>query len=172
MSHKQFIVFGIYSNFPAIRAGVDTLKKCGVRSADISVLFPESAVARTLPEESSRSPVAPKRGWKAILEPLIGGSLEQLTYVKPEDRDVVSGALLCLGVPSADANHYDLRIRSGGLLLCVRSSDQHGVELAAEVIAHTGAEHITCAGDFDSESSPASPPCADSGRPEVECNGD
>jgi len=46
MPVKTSVVFGIYPDFAALRASVDTLRGCGFRNNDISVLFPERAVAR------------------------------------------------------------------------------------------------------------------------------
>lgn len=98
MSEKQFAVFGIYSNFQALRTGVDTLKAVGVRIVDISVLFPETAVARTLPRQSDAHPIDLDSGKKKPgIEPLIGGTLGWLVYINPQGRDIVSDALISLG---------------------------------------------------------------------------
>jgi len=140
MPVKTSVVFGIYPDFAALRASVDTLRGCGFRNNDISVLFPERAVARTLIPPSDPEILAPATEQS---EPFIGGPLVGLTYLKPLSTGLVSAALESLGVSSPEAKSYEGHIRSGALLVCVRSSASRWIESAKEILERTGAAEIS-----------------------------
>src|SRR6185437_1358900 len=138
MTAKKASTFGVFSSFGTLRTGVDALKASGFRNGDISVLFPEEAVSRTMPVDGDAA--APAQPGK--VQPLIGGTLGWLTYINPTGTGVVSGALISLGVPGYEAERYESRLRNGGLLLCVRSVSPEQTEHAYDVLARTGAEDV------------------------------
>jgi hypothetical protein len=141
MLERTNSLFGIYLNFKDLRHGVDELKKFRFRNNDISVLFPEAAVSKTLPDEPGpHAPAVPVRA----AEPLIGGTLGWLTYINPTSVGVVSEALVGLGVPAYDAERYETRIRNGALLVCVRCLAGL-TKGATEILARTGAKEINLA---------------------------
>jgi hypothetical protein len=134
-------VFGIYPDFVTLRTSVESLKALGFRDDDISLLFPEGAVSRTLPQGLDPKPVAT---WDGI-EPLIGGNLGFLTYIHSAGAGVVSGALSSLGVPSEEADRYEGRIRDGELLVGVRSESVKQAQLVTEILVGTGACNVSAA---------------------------
>jgi hypothetical protein len=141
-------VFGIYPDFVTLRASVDSLKALGFRDDDISLLFPERAVSRTLPLEFEAP--APNCGeikpeLEPEIEPLIGGNLSFLTYIQSAGAGTVSGALTYLGVPTAEAERYECSIRNGEVLVGVRSESTNQAELATEVLVETGAANVSAA---------------------------
>jgi hypothetical protein len=146
-------VFGIYPDFVTLRASVDSLKALGFRDDDISLLFPERAVSRTLPMELE-APGAMRGGEierqtgpevEPEIEPLIGGNLSFLTYIQSAGAGTVSGALTYLGVPTAEAERYECSIRNGEVLVGVRSESTNQAELATEVLVETGAANVSAA---------------------------
>jgi hypothetical protein len=131
-------VFGLYRDFGTLRSGVDSLKALEFQNDDISVLFPEAAVSRTLPsEEAAGDNVDPA-------EPIafIGGLLGWLTYVRPERAGIIAGALAWLGIPTREAALYEKYLRNGGLMVCIRSSSAKRVRNAEVALAATGAERV------------------------------
>jgi hypothetical protein len=153
-------VFGIYPDFVTLRASVDSLKALGFRDDDISLLFPERAVSRTLPmeleapaanfgenpgeiERQTEPGIEPEI--EPEIEPLIGGNLSFLTYIQSAGAGTVSGALTYLGVPTAEAERYECRIRNGEVLVGVRSESTNQAELATEVLVETGAANVSAA---------------------------
>lgn len=142
MLSRDTTVFGIYADFVTLRTSVDSLIAFGFRSDDISLLFPESAVSRTLSrEEAPRALAARARG----LGPLIGGNLDFLTYIRPEGRGVVCGALKLLGVPTDEAKKYEGWLRNGELLVGVQSECTGQTELATAILVETGAHNVWAA---------------------------
>jgi hypothetical protein len=151
MLSSNTTVFGIYPDFVTLRTSVDSLKALGFRDDDISLLFPERAVSRTLPMELE-TPAA-KLGEIELenepeIEPLIGGNLSFLTYIQSAGAGTVSGALTYLGVPTAEAERYECRIRNGEVLVGVRSESTNQAELATEVLVETGAANVSAASNF------------------------
>jgi hypothetical protein len=145
-------VFGIYPDFVTLRASVDSLKALGFRDDDISLLFPERAVSRTLPMEFDVPAVNSDEKFGEVepeiepeIEPLIGGNLSFLTYIQSAGAGTVSGALTYLGVPTAEAERYECRIRNGEVLVGVRSESTNQAELATEVLVETGAANVSAA---------------------------
>jgi hypothetical protein len=139
MFARTTTVFGMYADFVALRTSVKSLKALGFRDDDISVLFPERAVLRALPDE-------PESSFRAAtgieIEPLIGGNLNFLTYIYSVGEGSVSGALSLLGIPAHEAKRYEGRIRYGELLVGVRSEWTSQAELATEILVDTGARNV------------------------------
>ncbi len=129
-------VFGLYRDFPSLRLGVDSLKALEFSNNDIAVLFPESAVSKTFSEEENDAEAA------ADPAAFIGGALGWLTYVRPERDGVIAGALVALGVSPGQADLYEEHLRSGSLLVSIRSSSPSQFENAAGALTATGADSV------------------------------
>jgi hypothetical protein len=142
MLESNTTVFGVYADFVALRTSVKSLKALGFRDDDISVLFPERAVLRALPDEPEASFFA---ATGIEIEPLIGGNLNFLTYIYSVGEGAVSGALSFLGVPAYEAERYEGRIKNGELLVGVRSECTSQAELATEILVETGARNVWAA---------------------------
>jgi hypothetical protein len=139
-------VFGIYPDFRSLRASVDTLKAYGIENDEISVLFREWAVARTfVPGSNFRTSHETASRIGSHTEPLIGGTLEDLTYVHSVGSGAISGALVSLGISNSEAERYEGRIEAGKLLVCVRSSAVATAEETRDILTRTGAEDVACA---------------------------
>lgn len=139
--HQSGRVFGLYPDFPSLRAGVDTLKALRFDNQDISVLFSETAVAKTFEGGDDPEPEPESADSSAF----IGGPLGWLTYVRPERTGVIADALVTLGVAPRRAGLYENGLRSGSLLLCIRSSSPAQFDDAAAALAATGAESVQTA---------------------------
>ena len=135
--HQEGRVFGLYRDFPSLRLGVDSLKALQFSNNDIAVLFPESAVSKTFSEEEDGAEAA-----AADPAAFIGGALGWLTYVRPEGDGVIAGALVALGVSPGQADFYEEHLRSGSLLVSIRSSSPSQFENAAGALAATGADLV------------------------------
>lgn len=136
-------LFGLYRDFSSLRLGVDSLKALRFGNSDISVLFPEAAVSKTLPEaENDSEPAA------AQAPAFIGGSLGWLTYVRPERTGIIADALVALGVSPSKASLYEDHLRSGCLLLSIRLTSQAQFDNVTSALTATGAEAVVagCAG--------------------------
>lgn len=129
-------VFGLYKDFPSLRLGVDSLRALSFTNRDISVLLPEKAVSETLPEDESLG-TAPEN-----TSTFIGGALGWLTYVHPEGDGIIAGALVTLGVSPHQAGMYENQLKSGLLLVSIRSNTSSQVENAAAILMATGAESV------------------------------
>jgi hypothetical protein len=141
MAAKTAALFAIYLNFPAVRRSVDALKRMGFRDEHVSVLFLERAVAGqdSLPNDLDHSG---RRARKSRPEPLIGGTLGLLTYIRGAVEGVVAEALVSMGIPAEEAEGYEKCIRSGGILLSVRCSSRVWRDRTRSIIQQTGAQEI------------------------------
>jgi hypothetical protein len=144
MAREKTAVFGIFLDFSTLRRAVKCLKRIGLHSDEISVLFRESAVSNTLsPEELPEPPAAQE------LEPLIGGTLGSLTYIRTDTLGVVSAALESIGVPWFDAQRHERRLRGGGVLISVRCGSLERRDSISEILARAGALDITSSSEFN-----------------------
>lgn len=125
-------IFGLYRDFAALRAALANLMALCYSSTEVSVLFPEAAVAKNFFAENIVPAADPV---------FIGGTLASLTYVCPDSIGVVSAALAHLGVPECEADLYESSLRQGHLLVCV-SSDEINVTVTMNAIALVGAERV------------------------------
>lgn len=132
-------VFGLYKDFPSLRSGVDNLKALSFSNRDISVLFPETAVSKAFGEENDADVMSERDS------AFIGGSLGWLTYVRPERKGVIADALVTLGVGPREADLYENHLRSGSLLVCIRSTSTDQFDDAAAALMATGAESVLAA---------------------------
>jgi hypothetical protein len=134
-----FSIFGLYEEFQALRAGSRSLLNLGFGTRDISFLFTEETLlpARSVNEESDGCFAQPRS-----TSPLIGGTMETLTYLSSQHLGAIAEAIVSLGIPKCDADDYEDGIRLGKLLICARSSVCALREVAMETLLHTGSERI------------------------------
>ncbi len=129
-------VFGLYRDFPSLRLGVDSLKALSFTNGDISVLLPESAISKALPDEDDLA--APPQTEAAF----IGGALEGMTYVRPERAGIIADALTTLGMRPRQADMYEHQLRSGSLLVSIQSRSTAQIDDATAALIATGAESV------------------------------
>ena len=168
---KNIAVFGIYTSRGVAEEAVDSLREAGFRSADVSVLFSESAGTKDLAiEKHTKAPEGAAAG--VTTGAVVGGALGWLVSagilmipgVGPfmAAGPVVGvltgigaggvfggivGSLVGLGVPEYEAKRYEGRIRAGGVLLSVHCDAQEWAERAREILRRTGAEDISSSGE-------------------------
>jgi hypothetical protein len=146
MAERCAVLFGIYLNFSSLQKAVDSLKKIGFRTNDISVLFPEGALDVWF--HSSECQDCPGEGEAEDTgsDTLIGGSLGWLTCMNLPAAGELAGALVKLGIPAYEAERYEGRIRNGGILMAVRSSSPILTDRLRDLFLHTGAESMSITG--------------------------
>jgi hypothetical protein len=97
------------------------------------------AVSKTLPGEDEVG------SRQQDCSAFIGGALGWLTYVHPERAGIIADALVVLGVPPHQAGFYEKHLRTGSLLVCIRSSSTEQFDCAAAALLATGAESVVAA---------------------------
>ena len=172
MSEKKSAVFGIYSTYPALEAAIEALRAKGFRSTDISVLsaqnpgFEDFSHEKAVTSRASAGPgtaaaVGGTLGWLVGVSALAmagsvfivaGPIMAALARMGGAVRDI-TGALVGFGVPKTEAELYEGRIASGGMLLSVHTDDSEWFGHGKNILEQTGAERITSTG-----ASSANPP--------------
>ncbi|MGA8922496.1 MAG: DUF3341 domain-containing protein [Candidatus Dormiibacterota bacterium] len=173
MSEKNAAVFGIFANRAAVAYTLGSLRDCGFREADVSVLIPEDAgTLESLSstslaiEKSSKAPEAAVAG--AGSGAAIGGALGWLVGIGAvmipgfgmfiAAGPIVAalagiglggaiggltGVLVGLDMPEYEAKRYVGRVERGGLLLSVHCDNPDWVQKALAILSATGAEEIS-----------------------------
>ncbi len=137
MSHKS--VFSIATTRAQAGSVVERLKAASFSNEAISVLFPESATSQEFArEKSTRVPVGTAAG--GITDGLIG-----------------------LGMPAAEAKHFDEKVQEGNLLVSVQTENADEIARATEVFTRGGAG----ADDICAADEAAAPATNDAVSPDV-----
>jgi hypothetical protein len=142
---RSSVLFGVYLNFLDLRNLADSLKEIGIRTNEISVLFPHGALLK--PASSDTDADCSVEDRRVRPEALIGGSLGWLTCITPPPTGELADALIGLGIPPYAAERYEARIRNGGILTAVRSPHPAVTECVCEILAKTGAVGILVTGN-------------------------
>lgn len=146
---------------------VDELLRTGFANGDISVLLPDDASTRDFAHEKNTK--APEG---ATLGVAAGGTLGLLAGIGalaiPGAGPLIAagpimgalaglgvggavggviGALVGMGLPEYEAKRYEGQIKAGGVRLSVHCDTSDRVARAKEVLAQTGAEDISSAGE-------------------------
>jgi hypothetical protein len=173
MAGKKRAVLGIYPNYSSVENAVEVLKEAGFRNGDISVLFPERAGSKDFAhDKGTRVPEGAATG--AGTGALLGGALGWLvgigTLAIPGLGPFIAagpimaalagmgvggavggitGALIGLGIPERQANHYEVRVKEGGILLSVHSDNADWAKRAKGILERTDAQDISSTGEAD-----------------------
>jgi hypothetical protein len=168
---KNIAVYGIYRNRSMVDAAVEDLKDAGFRSEDISVLFPDTQGTKEFAiEKETKAPEGATAG--AGTGAVIGGALGWLTGIGllaipglgpfiaagPIVAALagvgaggvvggIAGALIGMGIPEYEANRYEGRIKTGGILLSVHADDRDWKDKAKNILQRTGADDIGYKGE-------------------------
>src|SRR4029078_2732663 len=169
MSDKA--VFGIYPTYASVETAVDTLKREGFRSTDISVLFPENVGGRDFAhEKGTKAPEGATAGagtgavaggvlgWLAGIGALAIPGVGPLIAAGPIVAALagagavgaiggIAGGLIGMGIPEYEAKRYEGRIKSGGILLSVHSDNSDWTKRAKGILEGTGAQDIASTGE-------------------------
>ncbi len=184
MASKNIAVYGIYPSRLIVEKAVDELKEAGFRSADISVLFPESGGTKDFAiEKETKAPEGTATG--AGSGAVIGGALGWLAGIGlisipgigpfiaagPIVAALagvgagglvggIAGALIGMGIPEYEANRYEGRIKDGGILLSVHADDRDWKDKAKDILERTAAEDVAykaeASADYDISDKPGS----------------
>jgi hypothetical protein len=171
MAMKNIAAFGIYPDQTAVNDAVDTLKRAGFRSTDISVLFPENLGSKDFAHEkhskapegavaggSSGAVLGAAAGWIVGAGSLMIPGLEPMAVAGPVMGMLggmgvgvtlggLTGALIGAGVPEYEAKRYEGRMKTGGILLSVHCDNAVWAKTAKDLLKQTGARHIATAGE-------------------------
>jgi hypothetical protein len=116
-------VYGIFKSRLHMNEGLHNIRASGFRAEDISVLMPETDGSKDMGiENSTKSPEGVA----------VGGA-----------AGAVAGGLVGIGIPEYEAQRYEGRIKSGGILVSIHCDDKEWAEKAKEVFVVTGAEGIS-----------------------------
>jgi Heat induced stress protein YflT len=171
MAGKNTAAFGIFSNRASAEAAVDTLKKAGFSTDDISVLMADKQGSHDFAaEKNTKAPegaatgagvgggvggvLGLMAGIGALAIPGIGpliaagpimGALAGLGVGGAVGGFV--GALVGMGIPEYEAKRYEGRVKEGGILLSVHCDNSEEVSRAKDVLKDAGAEDVSSAGE-------------------------
>jgi hypothetical protein len=172
---KHKAVFGIYQDKLHVEEAVDSLVKSGFRTEDISVLIPQNIGTKDLAyEKHTKAPEGAAAGGTtgavivgvlgllagigviAIpgLGPLIaaGPIVAVLTGVGAGGvLGGIIGALAGMEIPEYEAKRYEGLVRQGHVLLSVHCDDSDWVKRAKQLLASTGALHISATGEASAD---------------------
>ena len=175
MAGKNTAVFGIYKDKIGVERGVDALQAGGFSSADVSVLFPETAGTKDFAtEKHTKAPegaatgagtgavIGGGLGWLlgigALAIPGLGpfiaaGPIMALLAGAGAGATVggLTGALIGMGIPEYEAKKYEGRVKDGGILLAVHSESSEETKRAKAILEQTGAEDIASTGEASGE---------------------
>jgi hypothetical protein len=159
MAHNP-AAFGLYPSTKALHFGAEALRAARFRHTDISVMYSDGKQALRLRE------TLPMSLDVADEEPTsLAGILTTLSslgaVVMPNDGPFMAGgpilatlvsegeslltSLRGLGLPEAEIESFENRLKNGGLLLSVQCEDGEWAARACEIFQQTGAEHVTTA---------------------------
>ena len=175
MADKHTAVFGIYPRQSSVERGVDALKAAGFANTDISVLFPANEGTNDFAhEKNTKAPEGATTGGGAGA--IIGGGLGWLVGIGalaipglgpfiaagPIMAALagvgvggaiggITGALIGMGIPEYEAKRYEGRVKDGGILLSVHSTNADETKRAKAILEGTGAQDISSTGEAAGE---------------------
>src|SRR3954471_5889389 len=141
MAGKNTAVFGIYPNRMEVESAVDTLRREGFRSTDISVLFPENEGTKDFAhEKNTKAPEGATTGaasgavlggglgWLAGIGALAIPGLGPFIAAGPIVAALtgaavggtvggLTGALIGMGIPEYEAKRYESKVKGGNALI-------------------------------------------------------
>ncbi len=179
-------VYCIAARESQARTIVDQLRAERFSPNDISVLFPDKGTSSTFAhEKNTKAPegAAAGAGTGAVLGALGGWLVGVGALAIPGVGPFIAagpimaalsgaavggtvgglaGALVGLGIPEYEAKRYEGRIRSGGILISVRSENREQTSRIKDIFEASGAQDISSAGegsvsDEDLEERPGTP---------------
>jgi hypothetical protein len=171
MNSKNKAVFGIYKSEGQAEQAVDRIMAAGFSSSDVSVLLQDNESTRQFAHhKDTKAPEGTATGVTA--GGVVGGTLGVLagigTLAIPGLGPFIAagpimaglaglgvggavggliGALVGMGIPEYEANRYEGRVKSGGILLSVHCDTSAEIDLAEELLKSTGAEDIATSGE-------------------------
>lgn len=179
---KNTSVYGIAKNQSQLQDALVLLRGAGFRAADISVLQPETPGTKDIGvENATKSPEGAAAGGAAgavtggVLGWLVGIGALAIPGVGPfiaagpimaalagmgagAALGGASGALVGLGIPEYEAQRYEGRIKSGGILLSVHCDDSDWTAKAKTLLKNADFEDISSSGEASADFSKTDKP--------------
>src|ERR1022692_4725708 len=175
MAGKKTAVFGIYKSGAQAEKAVDQIVAAGFSNDDISVLLPDNQGTKAFAhEKNTKAPEGTTAG--VTTGGVVGGTLGLLVGIGalaiPGVGPFIAagpimsalaglgvggavggliGALVGMGIPEYEAKRYEGRIKEGGVLLSVHCDTSEEIARAKDVLKHTGAQHISSAGEASAD---------------------
>jgi len=175
MAGKNTAVFGIYPTRTAAEAAVDRMIAGGFRTEDISALLEDNVGTKDFAhEKNTKAPEGTATG--ATAGAALGGTLGLLTGIGalaipglgpfiaagPIMATLagigsggivggVVGALVGAGIPEYEAKRYEVRIKSGGVLVSIHADNSDWISKAKAILKETGAEDISSANEASAD---------------------
>lgn len=164
-------VYGLYKDRNSIEEAIETLKRSGFRSTDISVLYPHNQGSKDFAiNKETKAPegavagggsgafVGGALGWLAGIGVLAIPGLGPFIAAGPILAILAGvgvggtvgglvGGLVGLGMPEYEAKRYEGRIKEGGILLSVHCDSPEWVKRAEALLKNTGADDIASANE-------------------------
>ena len=134
--------YGLYASRTPVESAITGLKRAGLLSQDISVLFPENEDSRLFARQNgTMAPAGTLTGSTA--EAPLEGSLGILEPATGPKQGALPGALRGMGIPEEEAHEYGERVKKGGILVSVRCVSPEDVASAIDVLGRTGAHFVS-----------------------------
>lgn len=152
---------------------ITRLESAGISTSDISVLMPDSSSSRDFAtEHNTKAPEGATIGGSAggiaggVLGLLAGIGALAIPGVGPfiaagpimatlsgaavgAALGGITGALVGLGMPEYEAKQYESKVKEGGILISVHTSDRDEAERIEEILEDAGAQDVSIAGEQD-----------------------
>lgn len=152
--------FGLYPSTRALHFGAEALRQARFRHTDISVMYSDGKQALRLRESPPLERDVAEDEPASLAQILT--TLSSLgAVVMPQDGPFMAGgpilatltsegetllaSLRGMGLPEAEIESFEHRLRGGGLLLSVQCDDREWAARACEIFARTGAERVAAA---------------------------
>src|SRR5579863_3719091 len=144
-------VYGLYKDRSGVEEAVESLKHCGFRNTDISVLFPDNQGSKDFAvEKSTKAPegavvgagsgavVGGALGWLAGIGLLAIPGIGPFVAAGPIIAALggaalggavggVAGCLIGMGIPEVEAKRYEGKIKGGNILISVHTENHEEV---------------------------------------------
>lgn len=175
----SFTVYAIATSEAQASSVVQTLKKEGFESDSISVLYPDTASTSRVDHDTAAPEgaivggttgvvVGGALGWMAGIGALAipgvgpfiaaGPILAALSgAILGATMGSLTGSLIGIGIPEADVQRYEGRIRNGGILISVHTGSIDGNAKVARILTKAGLEQVGISGSATSASSSGEP---------------
>jgi sporulation protein YlmC with PRC-barrel domain len=164
-------VYGVYSDRDEVEKAVDRLRKDGVLSNDISVVFPDRDMNKEFAlEKNTKAPEGAMAGGGTGL--VVGGALGWLvgigTLAIPGVGPLlaagpivaalagagvggavggIAGGLIGLGLPEIEAKRYEEEIKRGRILISVHCDSVRSAQAARKLLDDSGAKDVFISGE-------------------------
>ena len=167
MSHKNKVVYGIFSSRADVENTVSILRQHHFRNTDVSILFSETSSSKDFGlEKTSKAPEGAAAGagtgallggvlgWLAGIGALAIPAVGPLIAAGPivallagagvgSTLGGVTGGLIGMGIPEYEAKRFEGLIKRGRILLSVHCDDSTWTAKAKKVLLQTGAQDVS-----------------------------